>query len=52
MIGSYNSACLFLLRHKNKLSILSRLSDFVTCRACFNIQNEGSISQLRNIVAR
>ena len=40
------------LRHKHKISILSRLSDFVTFSACFNIQSEGSISQLWNTVRR
>ena len=32
--------------------ILSRLSDFVTCSEHFNIQSEGSISQLWNTVGR
>ena len=48
----YNSACLFLLGHKHKLSILSHLSDFVTCSAHFNIQSEEYISQLLNTVGR
>ena len=39
------------LRHKHKL-ILSRLSDFVTFSICFNIQSEGFISKLWNIVGR
>ena len=29
-------------------NVLSRLNDFMTCSACFNIQSEGSISQLWN----
>ena len=40
------------LRHKQKLLILSRLNDFMTCSVHFNIQSEGSISQLCNTVAR
>ena len=31
MLGMYNSVRLFLLRHKHKLLILSRLSDLMTC---------------------
>ena len=38
------------LRHKHKLLILSHLNNFMTCSAHFNIQNEGSISQLWNTV--
>ena len=34
------------------LLILSRLNDFMTCSGRFNIQNEGSISQLWNTVGR
>ena len=34
------------LRPKQKLLILSRLNDFMTCGVCFNIQSEESISQL------
>ena len=34
------------LRHKQKLLILSRLNDFMTCSVHFNIQSEGSISKL------
>ena len=30
---------------KKNLLILSRLSAYLTCSECFNIQNEGSISQ-------
>ena len=44
MLGTYNSAilCLFI-RHKHKLIILSRLSDFMTFSALFcNIQSEGT----------
>ena len=44
MLGRYNLACLFLL--KTQLLILSRLNDFMTCSGRFNIQSEGSISQL------
>ena len=51
MLGRYNLACSFL-RHKYKLFILSRLSDFITCSERFNIQSEGSISQLWNTVGR
>ena len=36
------------LRHKHKLLIMLHLSDFMTCS--FNIQSEGSISQLWNTV--
>ena len=42
----------FYLRHKQKLLILSRLNDFMTCSAHFNIQSEWSISQLWNTVGR
>ena len=49
MLGRYNSA---ILNHKHKLLILSRLSDFFTFIACYNIQSEGFISQLWNIVGR
>ena len=38
------------LRHKHKLLILSRLSDFMTCSEHFNIFNEGPLSQLWNTV--
>ena len=34
------------LRHKHKLLILSRLSDFMICSEYFIIQSKGSISQL------
>ena len=51
MLGRYNLARLFLF-HKHKLLILSRLNDFMTCGAHFNIQSEGSISQLWNTVGR
>ena len=37
---------------KENLLILSRLSDFMTCSEHFNIQSEGSISQLWNTVGR
>ena len=40
------------LRHKHKFSIMSRLSDFVTCSASFNIQSDRSIFQLFNIVGK
>ena len=40
------------LRHKQTYLILSRLNDFMTCSVRFNIQSEGSISQLWNTVAR
>ena len=40
------------LRHKQKLIILSRLNDFMTCSAHFNIQSDWSISQLWNTVGR
>ena len=39
-------------RHKQKLSILSRLNDFMTCSVHYNIQSKGSISQLWNTVGR
>ena len=42
----------FYLRHKQKLLKLSRLNDFMTCSARFNIQSEWSISQLWNTVER
>ena len=38
--------------YKQKLLILPRLNDFMTCSACFNIQSEGSISQLQNTAER
>ena len=44
-----------IIRHicsKHKLLILSCLSDFMTCSVRFNIQSEGSISKLWNIVER
>ena len=50
MLGRYNFAFFSYLRHKQKLLILSWLNDFVTCSAHFNIQREGSISQLWNTV--
>ena len=34
------------LRHKHKLLMLSRLSDFMTCSARFNTQSERSNSHL------
>ena len=37
---------------KQNLLILSLLSDFMTCSEHFNIQSEGSISQLLNTVGR
>ena len=40
------------LSHKHKLLLLSCLNDFMTCNAHFNIQSEGSISQLWNTVGR
>ena len=40
------------LRHKQKLVILLCLGDFMTCSARFNIQSEGSISQLWSTVGR
>ena len=43
--------CSFL-RHKHKLSILSRLSDFMTCSEYFNIYREGSTSLFWNTVGR
>ena len=46
MLGRYNLAFLFLSKDLKKLLILSRLNDFMTCSACFNIQSEVSISQL------
>ena len=48
MLGRYNLACLFLLKVSTNLLIFSRLSEFMTCSARFNIQSEGSISQLWN----
>ena len=42
---SYQYDC-FYLRRKHKVSILSNLSDFVTCISCLNIQSEGSIFKL------
>ena len=38
--------------YKQKLLILSCLNNFMTCSARFNIQSEGSISQLQNTVRR
>ena len=52
MLGRYNLACLFLLRHKHKLLILSRLSDFMTCSERFNIFSQGSLCQLWNTVGK
>ena len=40
------------LRHKQESLILSRLSDFMTCSTCFNIQSEGSMYQLLYTVGR
>ena len=37
-------------RHKDKLLILSRLSDSTTCNERFNINSDVSISQLWNFV--
>ena len=50
MLGRYNLAILFLCWHKQKILILSRLNDFMTCSVHFNIQSEGSISQLWDTV--
>ena len=47
--GQILSGCDTYLRHKHKLSVLSHLSDFVTCSACVNVQSEGALSQLWNI---
>ena len=52
MLGRYNLACLFLLRHKHKLLILSRLSNFMTCSERFTIFSEGSLFHLWNTVGR
>ena len=51
-LGSIIWHVCFYLKLKHKLLILSRLSDFMTCSECFNIQSEGSISQLWNTVGR
>ena len=40
------------LKHKQKLLILSRFSDFMTCSEHFNIFSEGSLSQLWKAVGR
>ena len=50
MLGRRNLAILFLLKAKTKLIILRRLNDFRTCNVHFNIQSEGSISQLLDTV--
>ena len=50
MLGRYNLAFLFLFKALTKLLILSWLNDFMTCSVHFNIQSEGSISQLWNTV--
>ena len=52
MLGCYNSDACSYLRHKHKLSIWSRFSDFVIFSMCFRMQSEGSISQLSNIEGR
>ena len=54
MLGRYNLAffCLLKAFYKQKLLILSQLNDFMTCSANFNIQSEGSISQLWNTVGK
>ena len=52
MLGRYNLAFCSYLRHKQKLLILSRLNDFMTCSRHFHIQSEGSISQICNTVGR
>ena len=43
MLGRYNLACCSYLRHKHKLSILSRLRDLKIGSECFNIQNKGTL---------
>ena len=40
------------LRHKHKLLVLSLLSGFMTYCECFDINSEGSLFQLWNIVGR
>ena len=37
-------------KHKQKLLVLSCLNDFMTCSVHFNVQSEGSISQLWDTV--
>ena len=39
MLGRYNLAFLFLLKAYQKVLILSRLNDFMTCSVHFNIQS-------------
>ena len=52
ILGRYNWHVCSYLWHKHKLFILSRLSDYMACKERFNIQSEGSISQLWNTVGR
>ena len=41
MVGRYNLHVCSYLRHKHKLLILSRLSDFMTCSERYNILLRG-----------
>ena len=51
MLGRYNLAVFVPIKGINKkLFILSRLNDFMTCSVHFNVQREGSISQLWDTV--
>ena len=52
MLGRYILHFCSYLRDKQKILILSWLNDFTTCSAHFNIQSEGSISQLLNTVGK
>ena len=45
MLERYNLHVCSYLRHKYKLLILSRLSNFMTCCERFNIFSEGYLSQ-------
>ena len=47
MLGRYNYSIFVPFKGINKkLFILSRLNNFITCSVHFNVQSEGSISQL------
>ena len=43
---------LLILRHKRRISILSCLSDFVTCSTRFNDSERGVLFSALNIVGR
>ena len=52
MLGMYNAPHLFLFKAYTEISNIVMFEGFMTCSARFNIQSEGSISQLWSTVGR